>query len=450
MLRFPKITLLATCLILLAACGAGLLPIWQIEIPQTNHQLYSSDDGASVFVLRYVENTPTLDQVDLQGQLLGSTPLLSLASLQVFARQGETLWIADDDYVDYIHRDLLTAQALDLDTAAVSLALPDSLRQPFSVFNGYLKPDQENKRLAIHGYATPQGQTEEQPIVAVIREDGSTAYELLSGDINWHTLTPMPHSSLYALYVAYSQEHFASTGTFSHIAFYDADLKPLQSFDLPQRITTTSLLPDRFHVWTDGSPRYLEISIDGSVVPSEDKSWEYRTEFLYAQEFFYSISRNSDRTTICRFDYDLQQQNCFNPQDNYWLTQAQLLPDGNLATTEQHNRISVNGAEIVPEQDVDSVLIQMRGYEESQVFYRFYSPQGELVNEIAAPHYRRYGKLSICPLNLGFICVAESESEKPGICHSSATIPLDSNALIAIETQCDHDERTDFLTFWQK
>ncbi|MEE2733049.1 MAG: hypothetical protein VYA55_19675 [Pseudomonadota bacterium] len=442
----------------LVACGASLAPVWQLSFSsQYNHLLQGADEH-SLYVLRYDDNTPTLYQLTRDGGEPVITPL-SLPSTEILGRLGQQVWVADDDYVDYTARDLLRAQALDLDTLQITPALPDALRSGFSGLRGYLEQTDSvvtgaNGSLAISGQAIPLGGSTELPFIAIVHADGRSHHSLLEGDILYHSLEPLPRSPMFALHILYSEDHFNRTGFYNRVVFYDAELTPLQTVDLPQRLYSVVALPDRLYAPSHDEPRYLEIHTDGRVSPSERKgqlwSWNDHTQFLFHEDFFYALEVSEQGRMLCRFDYQLQNLGCFTPRDRHWTAQAQMLEDGTLVTAEQHRSIVLNGVTLSLDPANASLLSDLDGwgYEQQQMFYRFYSPQGELLNEIAAPPFRAHGKLISCHSNPDGYCVWEAVSETTGTCSTNTILPYSQHEVLASETLCQPEEHRGALTLW--
>lgn len=443
----------------LIACGAALAPAWQINFPSQYNQLFRSGDDNSIYLLRHGDDDkPTIHHIGRDGSELSSNPV-ELPSTEVLIQLGQRIWVADDDYVSYTARDLLRAQAVDLSDYSVSSALPEPLRSPFTTFRGYLKQrnsihNSASQSVAIYGQATAINQTSEQPIIAVLNPDGSSHYELLSGDILYHELLPLPRSTLYALRILYSDEHFERTGIYTRITFYDADLTPLETQDLPQRLSTITALPDRLHAALLLDPGYLEIHSNGAITPSTSlgRRWTYINSLHFHDEFFYSINFSDRGREICRFDYDLEELGCFVPIDGNWASVSTMLADGTLATVEKHFRVVPTGLGLALGQDSSSVIADINGwgYEESQVFYRFYTPEGILVNEIAAPPYRQYGELVPCIYSSEGLCLWDTTSVTPGTCGANDSIVFSSSEILASESQCKMGRSSGALTLWKK
>ena len=442
----------------LAACGAALAPIWQIKLPTQYNQLLRGSSENDAYVLRYGEdNTPAIYQITREGSVSEITAV-ALASTQVLGRLGQQIWVADDDYLDYTARDLLRAQALNLDDYSVAPALPDELHAAFAQFRGYIKqrgslPISDPAGIAISGEATLVGQATAQPVIAAVNLDGSSHYELLSGDIVYHELMPLPLSSLYALRILYSQAHFQATGIYSRITFYDSALSPLQTLDLPQRLGTVTAFPDRLHASNLLDPGYMEIHTDGTMTTSERKGrgWNDKTRFLFHEDFFYAIEVNDQYRSVCRFNYELEETNCFRPRDDYWTSDAILLPDGTLTTAEAHRRIVLNGIEIALTSQNQSLLtsIEGLGYEESQIFYRTYTPLGVLISEIAAPPFKQFGQLFPCRYRREGVCLWDTTSVTAGTCGVTSFIPFSGTEVMASETMCGEGQNTGAITLWK-
>ncbi len=111
----------------------------------------------------------------------------------------------------------------------------------------------------------------------------------------------------------------------------------------------------------------------------------------------------------------------------------------------------LNGIDIALGQNDDSISTSIggKGYEEEQIFYRFYSPDGKLINEIPTPAYRIYGEISLCSAYFGGLCIWEATSEQAGTCTANDIIPLNAHEVIASERTCQEGDYTGTLSMWR-
>lgn len=460
----------------LVACGASLMPVWEIKLAAEmdyKASFVSSDQESFFLLYSDINNKIEFSHIGMDGNVLQTRQTnLSINYLNTYHFAS----FQNNKAVFFTRNksDILFYNPNNNELQEGLRTTPLAQNQTYVFSNSYVTK-QGKLILGARKFTYASNELSElidnTTVLLVINDQGDVEHEWEHPNV--FSFRMYSTNDGFVIEGFYTSAYTEQAGAYSVIMQFDSQAQMSNLFEFTTSTRILDIVNDQIFTNTqsEGKGELSVYSLAGEIQhqyfleQSLQPRYSLKTPIAFDDDGFYVIQTLNDNSSpvsfingfeACRYDFQFQQQWCRSHRESGGydvdIESVSILPDGSIGFSTLMRTVRIHGGEfqVIPLDDFVGGILLALGREESEVQHWVFSSEGEVLMHIYEPSYYHEG---IASFNTSFGTIdIYDEFVQPGVCKSHITHFINTQEIVAITPYCStlEDDRNVQIKRWNQ